>query len=188
MDLNHHKCQSLSVTRNVKPVQSHHHIKDTPVTATSAQKDLGVFITSDLKWNQHVSVVCAKANKMLGFIKRSSIDIRNGNACLVLYKSMVRMAYCCQVWSPQSVLLINQVENVQCRATRYMLSLPYSSGISYKETNEIKTGLLPLRYWHEYLDMVYLFKKIVSADDPNIQIKAIRRVTRHITVKLAKLP
>ncbi len=32
----------------------------------------------------------------------------------------------------------------------------------------MKTSLLPLCYWHEYLDMVYLFKKIVSADDPNI--------------------
>ncbi len=59
-----------------------------------------------------------------------------------------------------------------------MLSLPYSSGISYKE-RLMKTGLLPLCYWHEYLDMVYLFKKIVSADDPNIQIKTILRVTRH---------
>ncbi len=118
-DLNHHKCQSLSVTRNVKPVQSHYHIKDTPVTSTNVQKDLGVLITSDLKWNQHVSVVCAKANKMLGFIKRSSMHIRNVNSRLVLYKSMVRsqLAYCSQVWSPQSVLLINQVENVQRRTT-----------------------------------------------------------------------
>ncbi len=70
--------------------------------------------------------------------------------------------------------------------TRYMLSLPYSSGISYKE-RLMKTGLLPLCYWHEYLNLVYLFKKIVSADDPNIQIKAIRRAPG-ITVKLAKLP
>ncbi len=122
-----------------------------------------------------------KANKMLGFIKRSSIDIRNVNSRHVLYKSMVRsqLAYCSQVWSPQSVLLINQVENGQRRATRYyMLSLPYSSGILYK-VRLMKTGLLYLCYWHEYLDTVYLFKKIVSADDPNIQIKAIRWVTRH---------
>ncbi len=96
MDLNHQKCQSLSVTRNVKPVQSRYHIKDTPVTATNVQKDLGVFITSDLKWNQHISVVCAKANQMVGFIKRSSMDIRNVNSRLVLYKSKVRgqLAYC----------------------------------------------------------------------------------------------
>ena len=43
-----------------------------------------------------MSVVCAKANKMLGFIKRSSMDVRNVNFRLVLYKSMVRsqLAYC----------------------------------------------------------------------------------------------
>jgi hypothetical protein len=58
---------------------------------TNAQKDLGVIITSDLKWNQHVScMVCAKASKMLGFIKRSSMDIRNEKIRLALYKTMVR--------------------------------------------------------------------------------------------------
>ncbi len=41
------------------------------------QKDLGVLITADLNWNQQVNVVCAKANRMLGFVKISSIDPSN---------------------------------------------------------------------------------------------------------------
>jgi hypothetical protein len=92
------------------------------------QKDLGVVISSDLKWNQHVSTVSAKANKMLGYIKRSSLDIRNEKTRLGLYKTLVRsqLAYCTQVWSPQSVSLILQIENVQRRATRYILSLPFN--------------------------------------------------------------
>ena len=116
---------------------------------------------------------------MLGYIKRSSLDIRNEKTRLALYKTMVRsqLAYCTQVWSPQSVSLIHQIENVQRRATRYILSLPFMSGISYKE-RLIKTGLLPLSYWHEYLDIVYLYKMLVSSQDRNIQIKTTCRVTR----------
>ena len=32
---------------------------------------LGVIITSDLRWNIHVSNVCTKANRTLGFLRRS---------------------------------------------------------------------------------------------------------------------
>ena len=39
--------------------------------STDVEKDLGVLVTSDLKWNWYVLAVLAKANKMLGFIRRS---------------------------------------------------------------------------------------------------------------------
>jgi hypothetical protein len=125
------KCEVLSVTRNVKPVKFSYLLKDIPISKTNVQKDLGVVISSDLKWNQHVSMVSAKANKMLGYIKRSSLDIRNEKTRLALCKTMVRsqLVYCTQVWSPQSVSLILQIENVQRRATRYILSLPFMSRI-----------------------------------------------------------
>jgi hypothetical protein len=125
------KCEVRSVTRNVKPVKFSYLLKDIPISKTNVQKDLGVVISSNLKWNQHVSMVSAKANKMLGYIKRSSLDIRNEKTRLALYKTMVRsqLVYCTQVWPPQSVSLILQIENVQRRATRYILSLPFISGI-----------------------------------------------------------
>ena len=93
MDLSQSKCGVLSETRNLNSGYSSYHLKDdTPIKRTNAQKDLGVIITFDLKWNQHVSMVCAKANKMLGFIKRSSMDIPNEKPRLTLYttKSVTR--------------------------------------------------------------------------------------------------
>ena len=32
---------------------------------------LGVTITNDLKWNTHISNVCTKANRTLGFLRRN---------------------------------------------------------------------------------------------------------------------
>ena len=34
-------------------------------------KYLGLTITSDLRWNTHVSNVCTKANRILGFLRRN---------------------------------------------------------------------------------------------------------------------
>ena len=41
----------------------------------------------------------------------------------------------------------------------------------------LKTGLLPLSYWHEYLDLMYFFKAIWR-NDQNITPKLSNRVTR----------
>ena len=72
---------------------------------------------------------------------------------------------------------ILQVENVQRHATRYILSLPFLSGVSYKD-RLVKNGLLPLTYWHEFLDMVYLYKALVLSNDHNIHVKTTDRLTR----------
>ena len=78
-----------------------------------------------------------------------------------LYLSLVRSVFghSSQVWSPQTVTLVQRVERVQRRATKYILNLPYLCS----ETNRQRLaslGLLPLSYWHEYLDLVFFFKAV----------------------------
>ena len=68
------------------------------------------------------------------------------------------------------------MEKVQRRATRFIMSLPYQSETCYKD-RLLKTGLLPLGYWHEYLDLMYFFKAILR-NDQNITTKLRNRVTR----------
>jgi hypothetical protein len=63
-------------------------IKGKELTTTSVEKDLGVWIASDLTWNKHVLDCCAKANKQLGFIRRcGEVSTR---APRTLYLSIVR--------------------------------------------------------------------------------------------------
>ena len=156
MELNQLKCGVLKVTRNVNSIvllPSHQH----SINNTNVQKDLGVLITSDLKWNAHVSTRCEKANKMLGFVRRSSTDILNPRMRAALYKTLIRiqLTYCSQIWSPQSVTLTLDIEGIQRRSTKFILSLPFQTSVTYKE-RLLMTGLLPLTYWHEYLDLVYI--------------------------------
>ena len=96
-----------------------------------------------------------------------------------LYTALVmsNLSYSSQVWAPQSVKLIEIIERIQRRATKYILSLPYRTGISYKNRLTL-TGLIPLCYWHEYLDLVYTYKSIVNSSDTNFKIFQPIRVTR----------
>ena len=54
MDLNQSKCTVMSITRNVSLVISSYILQNAPVQCTDAQKDLGILVCKDLKWNCHV--------------------------------------------------------------------------------------------------------------------------------------
>ena len=84
-----------------------------------SEKDLGVKIREDLKWDNHCKEVVSKANKILGMIKRNFTD-RTKETILPLYKSLVRPHpdYRSQIWNPHYVKDIKLIEGVQRRATK----------------------------------------------------------------------
>ena len=143
-----------------------------------------IITTNDLKWNKHTILeileISSKANRMLGCVKRTALAINDVSVRKVLYMTMVRneLAYCCQVWAPQSVNNISTIEQVQRRATKFILSLPYNTNISYKE-RLVTIGIIPTCYWHEYLDMVYLFKCIIANSDSNITSRSMYEKRGH---------
>ena len=51
---------------------------DVPLESTSAQKYLGVEITSSLDWSVHINTIATKANKTLGLLRRhlSTVPLR----------------------------------------------------------------------------------------------------------------
>ena len=120
MNLNQSKSGLLTVTRNRNQVLSSYQLTNDNSTNTSiinkrtVQKNLGVLITPDLNWNHQVSAVCAKANRMLGFVRKSSHNMSSPRIRCTLNKTLVRsqFAYSCQVWSPQCVSLTPEMEKV----------------------------------------------------------------------------
>lgn len=98
MVLNKSTCGVLSITRNKNIVSSTYQLQNVDVEITESQKDLGVFVTTTLKWNQHMQFVTAKASKMLSFIRRSNFDTQGLSVRRSLYLAFVRrpLAYCFQ--------------------------------------------------------------------------------------------
>jgi len=84
----------------------------------SEEKDLGVTVSDDLKWEKQCREAVKKANRILGTIKRNFTD-RTQSTLIPLYKSLVRphLEYCCSVWNPHFRKDIELIEGVQRRAT-----------------------------------------------------------------------
>ena len=66
------KCNMMQLTRKrIKKIHASYTLVGTDLGNAESFKYLGVTITIDLRWNTHVSKVCTKANRPLGFLKRN---------------------------------------------------------------------------------------------------------------------
>ena len=92
-----------------------------------SEKNVGVIIAIDTSWKERIANsyrIGAKANRVLGFLKRQCAVLVDSEALLRLYSSLVRshLCYCSQVWAPQSVVSqLILIEQVQRRATRFIV-------------------------------------------------------------------
>ena len=83
-------------------------------------KYLGITISDNMDWGQHISEISSKATKSLGFL-RMNLAFAPRSTKEVAYKTLVRpkLEYAAPIWSPYSKLQINQVEKVQRTAARW---------------------------------------------------------------------
>ena len=81
----------------------------------------------------HIEQMCAKANKTLGLVKRVSKDFHDRSVRLLLYVSLVRplLEYASSLGSPYTVQHKKLLENIQRRATKFILDYP--SNVNYTE-------------------------------------------------------
>ena len=88
---------------------------------TEQEKDLGVVVDNKLSFSNHIAQATAKANRMIGLIRRS-FDYLNERMLVLLYKSMVRplLEYGNCIWHPMLKGLESDVEDVQRRATKIL--------------------------------------------------------------------
>ena len=159
LPFNEKKCKSQRITRKIMPITNNYKLNTLNIQQTDSERDIGVWVENSLTWNKHVNEHSTKANKLLGYIRRSSLYIHNTAVRRMLYLALVRphLGYATQTWAPQSVELLKQVEHTQRRATKFILELPFSSTMDYTTRFQV-LSLLPICYWHEYLDMVLFYK------------------------------
>ena len=87
--------------QNLNKIQASYTLKGTVLENVDNIKYLGVTITNDLKWNTHISNICTKANRTLGFLRRTLFSCPR-NVKEAAYKGMVRpiLEYGSSVWDP----------------------------------------------------------------------------------------
>ena len=65
------KCVVIQVTNKRNPITANYTIHGHRLDVVDSSKCLGVTISKDLRWDNHINNVSAKANKTLGFIRRN---------------------------------------------------------------------------------------------------------------------
>ena len=96
-------------------------LEGTDLENVESIKYLGVTITSDLRWNTHVSNVCTKANKTHGFLRRN-LYFCPQEVKEAAYKGFVCpvLDYESPVWDPPGIVLKEELKSVQKRAARFV--------------------------------------------------------------------
>ena len=102
-------------------------------------------------------MITAKANRMLGLLKRTCKDLKDESTLKTLYCSLVRsnLEYCSVVWWPFTKRNVNKLERIQRRATRFILKSnePYNVRLH-------KLNLLTLEQRRFVDDVTFLFKTL----------------------------
>ena len=66
------KCNMMQLAnKRTSKIHASYKLDGTVLENVESIKYLGVAITKDLKWNTHISHVCPKANRTLGFLRRN---------------------------------------------------------------------------------------------------------------------
>ena len=155
MHFNSSKCKILRITRSLNPQIHPYYMGDNLISQVHVYRDLGFMVTSDLTWKIHVDSITKKANRSLGYVKRTCGFKAPLQAKKLLYISMVRskLEVGVPVWSSHRRESLVKIEGVQRRATRFILR----SDIDYKDRLSA-CDLMPLSLRREMLDLTFLFK------------------------------
>ena len=123
LSLNNEKCEVIHMTTKRNPWNFNYTINQSILKAVNSAKYLGVTITNNLQWKEHIENIVGKANQRLRFIGRT-LRRCNSSTKETAFTTPLRplLEYCCPVWDPYQVGLMEDIEKVQRRAARFVLS------------------------------------------------------------------
>lgn len=127
---------------------------------TSCERDLGIIVSDDLEYEKQVEYSVAKANKMLGIVRRTFVNYDSRIAKLT-YTTFIRphLEYAVSTWNPKKQREISLIERVQHRATK----ASDISELNYESRLNI-LGLTNLKERRRRGDLIQCYKIINGID------------------------
>ena len=159
MRFNAAKCNILSI----KSKSSYfYELDDTVLAHVENTPYLGLEISNDLKWSNHVNKTCKKANASLGFLRRNLRHLPKTckkTAYLALVRSVLE--YGAIIWDPSTKKDIDQLERVQRCAVRF-ITKDYTSRSPGCMTRLTRNLDLPLLQERRKQQRLCFFYKVVE--------------------------
>jgi hypothetical protein len=142
----------------------------TPIERRESVRDLGVTVSCDGRFDDHVEAVAAKGRGHAGWMLRSFAS-RDRQLMLTLYRATLLplMEYCCQLWSPVSLGMIRKLEGVQRTFTYRIAGM---QGRNYWERLD-DLGLYSLERRRDRYTIIYVWK-IINDLVPNMEDERVR--------------
>ena len=136
-------------------MRKHHTEERVTLHSTISEKDLGVEVDNELKFSKHIETQVAKANRILGQIRRS-FNFMDIETMRLLFTSLVRphLEYANVVWAPRLQKDINLIEGVLRRATKI---IPGMKDLDYN-TRLKKANIPSMKHRRERGDMIEVYK------------------------------
>lgn len=169
------KCHVLTLGKHQNIVYAHPYLlNNQQLDHVFEEKDLGVILDSNLRFEEHIATKVKKANSIVGLIRRS-FSYLDGKLLKTLFTSFVRphLEYAQAVWAPHLKKNINSIENVQRRATKLADGFKNLSHLERLKKLELPT----LVYRRLRNDMIEIYKHFHVYDRSTLS-SAFRHQTR----------
>ena len=143
------------------------------ITEKTHTRDLGVTISNDCSFNEHISETIETGKKLSGWILRT-FKSRDVVPMLTLWKSLVlpKLEYCSQLWCPLQTGVIQKIELLQ---KSFLNKIKGSQNLTYWE-QLIKFHLYSLQRRRERYRIIYV-RKILETICPNVSLTDDSKIT-----------
>ena len=158
------------------------------IDKSESTKDLGVTMTNDAAFKQHIHAICQQAKKQVGWILRC-FTCRSEYSMIILFKAMILpiLEYCSQLWCPMNAGDIRKIENILRNYTSKISGL---GDLDYWSRLK-KLNQFSLERRRERYIILYVFKIIKglapNLDDERFKIQTTEQQRRGLTCKIPPL-
>lgn len=153
------KCSLVRISK-CPAYTTEYNINGTPVAAECKHRDLGVIITSNQSWSDHIDSIVKRAYMVLGILRRTFSSVDGVEEKRTLYLTLVRsqLMYSSLIWRPcrHHQAGASSETGVQRLATKFILN-DYQT--DYKQ-RLISLNMLPLMYELEVNDILFCVKSL----------------------------
>ena len=155
LGFNKDKCKVLHIRLGPDDEIFEYTMGGTALGATAVEKDLGVLVDGDLSFTKHVETQVAKANSLVGLIRRTFVYL-DADIMKRMFIAIVRpqLEYCTVTWTPSAKLDRYKIENVLRRATSVV---PELKGLPYEE-RLARMGIPSMWYRQQRADVIEVWK------------------------------
>ena len=122
MEFHPGKCFNLRITNKLKIYSKTYKIHGQQLKTVDKAKYLGIIISKNLSWKNHIDLATAKANNTRIFFQRN-LPMADRETRLQCYKTFIRptVEYANTVWDPvENQSLIQKIEMIQRKSIRWI--------------------------------------------------------------------